>query len=88
MMVISIKQYLSNVWRSIHEKPMQNYGWVEKKCCLLKKCVVLNWRRLSYFRLFTHDIISQNTTHSDIYIRKYITWEGEERVDEESNKKI
>ena len=31
------KQYVSNIWRSIHEKVKQHWGWVEKKLCLLKK---------------------------------------------------
>ena len=28
--------------------------------------LVLNCKRFSYFRPFTHDIITQNTTHSNI----------------------
>ena len=31
MMLICIKQHLSNIWRSIHEKLKQNWGRVEKK---------------------------------------------------------
>ena len=30
MMVISIKQHLSNSWSSIHEKVKQHWGWVLK----------------------------------------------------------
>ena len=30
MMVICIKQHLSNIWRSVHEKAKQHWGWVEK----------------------------------------------------------
>ena len=37
MMVICIKQQLSNIWRSIHEKFKQHWGWVEKKVSLIKK---------------------------------------------------
>ena len=64
---------------------------------------VLNWRGFSYFRTFTHGIITQNTTHSYIYIyiHAYIyiyiyIYRGHsattslgklERVDNESNKK-
>ena len=33
-MVTSIKQHLSNICSSIHEKINQHWGWVEKKCCL------------------------------------------------------
>ena len=34
IMVICIKQHLSNIWSSIREKVKQNWGWVEKKRCL------------------------------------------------------
>ena len=30
MMLICIKQYLSNIWSSIHERVKQHWGWVEK----------------------------------------------------------
>ena len=36
MMVICIKQHLSNIWSSIHEKVKQHWGWVEKKALLIK----------------------------------------------------
>ena len=32
--LIFIKQYLSNIWKSIHEKAKQHWGKVEKKRCL------------------------------------------------------
>ena len=31
IMIICIKQYLINIWSSIHEKVKQHLGWVEKK---------------------------------------------------------
>ena len=31
MIVICIKQHLSNIWSSIHEKVKEHWGWVEKK---------------------------------------------------------
>ena len=31
MILICIKQHLSNIWSSIHEKVKQHWGWVEKK---------------------------------------------------------
>ena len=37
MMLICIKQHLSNIYGSIHVKVKQHWGWVEKKCSLLKK---------------------------------------------------
>ena len=30
IMIICIKQHLSNIWSSIHEKVKQHWGWVEK----------------------------------------------------------
>ena len=39
IMIICIKQNLSNIWSSIHEKIKQHWGWVEKNGCLLKKSV-------------------------------------------------
>ena len=39
MMLICIKQHLSNIWGSIHEKVKQYWGWVEKTRCLQKKRV-------------------------------------------------
>ena len=33
-LLICIKQYLSNIWSLIHEKVKQQWGWVEKNCCL------------------------------------------------------
>ena len=37
MMIICIKQHLSNIGSSVREKVKQHWGWVEKKCCLFKK---------------------------------------------------
>ena len=34
MMLLCIKQYLSNTWSSIHEKVKQHWDWVEIKRCL------------------------------------------------------
>ena len=44
MMVISIKQHLSNIWSSIHGKVKQHWDWDEKsvaykKACILEVCV-------------------------------------------------
>ena len=44
MIVICIKQNLSNIWRSIHEKVKQHWVWVEIKSCLLKKRVICCFR--------------------------------------------
>ena len=37
MMIICIKQHLSNIWSSIHGKFKQHWDWVEKKALLIKK---------------------------------------------------
>ena len=39
MMVVCIKQHLSNIWSSTHEKVKQHWGWAEKKCVAYKKNV-------------------------------------------------
>ena len=36
MMLICIKQHLSNIWTSIHEKVKQHWGWVEKSVAYKK----------------------------------------------------
>ena len=37
MMLIYIKQHLSTIWSSIHDKVKQHWGWTEKKRLLIKK---------------------------------------------------
>ena len=49
MMLICIKQHLSNIWSSIHEQVKQQRGSVEKMRCLKKKCVL----HYHLFRLFS-----------------------------------
>ena len=39
--VICIKQHLSNIWSSVHEKVKQHWGWLEKKALLIKKVYIL-----------------------------------------------
>ena len=34
MMLICIKQHLSNIWSSVYENVKQHWGWVGKKRCL------------------------------------------------------
>ena len=36
MMVICVKQHLSNIWSSIHEKVKKHWGWVEKSVAYIK----------------------------------------------------
>ena len=43
MTVICIKQYLSNIWSSIHEQVKEQWDWLEKKRCLYKiACILLS----------------------------------------------
>ena len=46
MMGICIRQHLSNIWSSIHEKIKQYWGWVKKKALLVEKCVVRSTMKL------------------------------------------
>ena len=39
MILICIKQQLSNIWISVYEKIKQQWGWVEKKALSIKKRV-------------------------------------------------
>ena len=39
MMLLCIKQHLSNIGSSIHEKVKQHWGWVDKTVASKKKCV-------------------------------------------------
>ena len=41
MMLICIKQHLSNIWRSIYEKVKQHWGWVEKSVAYKKVYISL-----------------------------------------------
>ena len=42
MMLICIKQHLSNIWTLIHEKVKQRWSWIEKKSVLyIKKSVLV-----------------------------------------------
>ena len=36
MMLLCIKQHLSNIWSSIHEKVKQHWAWVEKSVAYKK----------------------------------------------------
>ena len=40
-MLICIKQHVSNIWSSIHQKVKQHWGWVEKKALLTKNKLVI-----------------------------------------------
>ena len=44
MVLLCIKQHLSNIWSSIHKKGKQHWGWVEKTRCLEKKREFWEWQ--------------------------------------------
>ena len=39
-MFVCIKQRLSNVWTSVHEKVKQNWDWVEKSVAFQKQYLI------------------------------------------------
>ena len=47
MIVLCIKQHLSNIWSSIHENIKQHWGWVEKRF-VYKKSVYI-WELFKFF---------------------------------------
>ena len=42
MILLYLKQHLSNISSSIHGKVKQHWGWVEKKALLMQKHVLYN----------------------------------------------
>ena len=42
MMVICIKQHISNIWGSVHEKVKQHWGWIEKTVAYKKSVYLLS----------------------------------------------
>ena len=42
MILLCLKQHLSNISSSIHGKVKQHWGWVEKKALLMQKHVLYN----------------------------------------------
>ena len=37
VMLICIKQHLSNIWSSVYEKVEQHWGWVERQALVIKE---------------------------------------------------
>ena len=66
MMVICIKQHLSNIWSSIHEKTKQRWGWVVKTRCLFQQyySLFLGWlliTKTQYREIRKHNILITQT---------------------------
>ena len=55
MMIICIKQPLSNIWSSVHEKVKQHWGWVENNVAY-KKNVYLFVLITGWYKNITCDI--------------------------------
>ena len=65
MMVICVKQHLSNIGSSIHEKVKQHWGWVTKKPLLIKKACTSSLAKISGFPfLITMVFFEINTSFS------------------------
>ena len=45
IMLICMKQHLSNTWGSIHEKVKYHWGWAEKRVAYIKKRVYQDQER-------------------------------------------
>ena len=69
MMVACIKQHLSKIWSSIHEKVQQHWGWIEKSINYKKNeaCVLLTRQG---FNLVARSIYP-NRKNSDLRLRNY-----------------
>ena len=50
MMVTCIKQHLSDIWSSIHEKVKQHWGWVEKSVAYEKNAYIVSDRNVKIFK--------------------------------------
>ena len=50
MKLLCIKQHISNIWSSIHEKVKQHWGWVGKKLCLY-------YKRSAYLCIFMFNFV-------------------------------
>ena len=76
VMAICIKQHLSNIWGSVHEKVKQHWGWVEKKRCIQKNACIFfaKTTALNYFR---KQVPLQK--FDEMYISSKITWRNPKR---------
>ena len=54
MMAICVKQQLSNIWSSIHEKVKKHWGWAEKIKRLVKKGLVYSVIQYTVFKFTCH----------------------------------
>ena len=74
---IRIKQDLSNIWSSIHEKPKQCWVWVEKTRCLWKVCKLTKLIKLvlvSDFFYLSFVLFSSTLCSSEGGFHKWCKW--------------
>ena len=61
MILIYIKQHLSNIWSSIHEKVNQHQGSIEKRALVLKKArIPAVWKSKAFKRPKKSSIMSED----------------------------
>ena len=64
-----IKQHLSNIRSSIHEKVKQHWGWVEKSVAYLKKaCNQKVWEGFSFIFCLTHLNNNFDSSHGEFNV--------------------
>ena len=61
-MCISNEQHLSNISASIHENVKQHWGWVEKKACNTRPCLLNFQFGFYYEKIFTGSILYKITS--------------------------
>lgn len=62
MMLIYIKQRLSNVWSSIHGKINQHWGWVEKRVAYIKASIFKS------IVMFTFSALEENYSFKENFV--------------------
>ena len=61
MMVVCIKQHLSNIWTSVHDKVKQHWDWVEKKNVTYKKSMYFLTFLFCILKVLAHTFADSNT---------------------------
>ena len=62
-MLRCIKQYLSNIWSSVHEKGKQRWGWVEKSIAYKKSRISLERKT----QVITFEICTKKTKKKNLF---------------------
>ena len=76
MIVTCIKQHLSTIWSSIHQKVKQHWGWVQKKRYLSKKASnefsAIGWSTSQLMLLVTYLRLASSIWYTGKIVRKTI----------------